>query len=211
MAVRPKLNRATVIDRAADVVDEDGWQLLTITALAKRIGVQGPSLYNHVESLDDVLGELQVRAHEDIAQRLQRAAMGKVGRDALRSIASALHGFATDHPGLFDLAMRTPIDLARVVAASEPSSAALAAVVASFGVTDLSNELFMSCVAGFYGAIALEQTGLFAAVDTDAVFERAIDMVNLMLEAEGRLASDAATRTSGTPTAGPVKTGSKRR
>ena len=54
-AARPaKLNREVVINAALSFLDREGWDALTVNALAAHLGTKGPSLYNHVESLDDL-------------------------------------------------------------------------------------------------------------------------------------------------------------
>jgi AcrR family transcriptional regulator len=185
MVTRARLNRVAVVEMAEALVDREGWQYLTMTALAKKLGVQVPSLYNHVESLDDVVCEVQVRAHEELGKRLQRAAMGRVGADAVRTIAAAVQEFVADHPGLYDLAMTEPIDEERIREASEPSGAALGAVISSFGVMEPSNEVFMSFVATLHGVVALSHTRLFGdSVEVSSVYERAVDLVVRLLEDE---------------------------
>src|SRR5262245_41881937 len=105
-----------------------------MTALAARLGIRVPSLYSHVASAEAVLGAVQVRAHEVLATRFQRAAMGRTGATAFRALAQVLRGFAAEHGGLYDLALQRPFDPEAIAAASEPSAAALSAVIESFGI-----------------------------------------------------------------------------
>jgi AcrR family transcriptional regulator len=188
------LTRSAVLDAAAALVDADGWQQLTMTALAARVGIRVPSLYTHVASAEAVLSAVQVRAHEALATRFQRAAMGKTGAQAFRALAQVLRDFAAEHGGLYDLALRRPFDHEAIVVAAEPSGAALSAVIESFGI-DPSPDLTMSCLATLHGVIALERAGLFGAdltiedesigvgaIDVEAVYTRAVDMVIHLLE-----------------------------
>jgi AcrR family transcriptional regulator len=182
-----RVDRTVVLETAEALVDRDGWRQLTITALATKLGVRGPSLYNHVEGIDDLLGELQVRALRDLGAELQRAAMGKVGREGMRALAAVLRDFASRCPGRYDLAMREPFDHAAVLRASAPASEALSAVIASFGVAEVPVEVQLSCLATLHGVLALDRSGLIPrAADTAAVYDRAVDLVVLMLEQEGR-------------------------
>lgn len=165
-------------------MDRDGWQQLTMTALARKLGVRGPSLYNHVDSVEALLAEVQVRAMAELSGRLQRAAMGKAGEKAFRALAGVLRAFATEHPGLYDLAMSEAIDRPRMVLASEPAGAALSAVIESFGIDDPPLELLLSCLATLHGVIALDRTRLYAgAADSSVVYEQAVDLVILLLAA----------------------------
>ena len=46
-----KLSRDSIVNAALTFLDRDGWDALTINALATQLGTKGPSLYNHVDSL----------------------------------------------------------------------------------------------------------------------------------------------------------------
>jgi AcrR family transcriptional regulator len=164
-------------------VDQHGWQQLSMTALARKLGVRGPSLYNHVDSLDALLGDLQARALAELSGRLQRAAMGRSGAQALRALAAVLREFAAEHPGRYELALSEAIDRDQMAAAGEPAQAALTAVIESFGVAEPTMDVIQTCLAPLHGVIALDRTRLFAGMtDSSVVYDRAVDLVILMLE-----------------------------
>jgi AcrR family transcriptional regulator len=168
-----------VIETAQRLVDRDGWTNLTMTALAKQLGVRTPSLYSHVGSIDEVLSGVQARTLRALGDDLQRAAMGRTGADAFRSLAAALRSFATAHPGAYDLAMGEPIDTAAVLGASAAAGDAVTATILSFGVAEVTTELLFTCVAQLHGVLVLDRTGLFrsAPLDIDAVYVAAVDLV----------------------------------
>ena len=43
-----KLSRDAIVNAALTFLDREGWDALTINALATQLGTKGPSLYNHV-------------------------------------------------------------------------------------------------------------------------------------------------------------------
>ena len=45
-----KLSRDIVVNAALAFLDREGWDALTINALANHLGTKGPSLYNHVNT-----------------------------------------------------------------------------------------------------------------------------------------------------------------
>jgi len=157
-----------------------------MTALAAELGVRGPSLYAHVESLEMLLGLVQTRALAELGSELQRAAMGRSGPDGIRSLALALRAFATRHPGRYELAMSEPIDRPAVQTAGRLAGEAFAAIVESVGAP-LSNELAFVCLSTLHGAIALHQAGLFrgATLDIDAVYSEATELVVQVVERTG--------------------------
>lgn len=50
----PLLSRDRIVGEAMALIDEEGVAALTTRKLAARLGVQGPSLYNHFKTMDEV-------------------------------------------------------------------------------------------------------------------------------------------------------------
>ena len=180
--MRRGLDRAAVVEAAEVLVDRDGWAFLTMTALAADLGVRGPSLYSHVDSIEALLGLVQTRALAELGADLQRAVMGRSGTDGVRAIASALRAFATGHPGRYELAMSEPIDRPALQAAGRAAGEALTAVVESLDAP-MSNDLAFSCLSMLHGVLTLDHAGLYrgAVVDIDAVYEQATELVVLVV------------------------------
>ena len=188
MGARTGLSSEVVVSEAGAIVDGDGWKQLTMAALARRLGVQGPSLYHHIGSVETLRADVQVRALADLANRLQRAAMGKVGPECFRSLSDELCAYATEHPGLYELSQSKPIDPGRALAASEPARAALTAVIESFGVVDPPMDLLLTCLAPLHGVLALDRSGAIAGAERrTAIYRRVTDLVIMMLESEGKV------------------------
>jgi AcrR family transcriptional regulator len=187
VGARTGLSRALVTSEAEALVDRDGWRQLTITALARRLGVQGPSLYHHIGSLDALLADVQVTALAELSNRLQRAAMGKVGPECFHALAGMLCTYATDHPGLYELSQGKALDPARAIEAAEPARAALRAAIESFGISDPSMDLLFTCLAPLHGVLALSRSGAIESPkQRAAVYQRASNLVVMLLESEGK-------------------------
>ena len=69
-AKSPKLSRDAIVSAALTFLDREGWDALTINALAIQLGTKGPSLYNHVDSLEDLRRTVRMRVIDDILQML---------------------------------------------------------------------------------------------------------------------------------------------
>ncbi len=63
---KPLLSRRGIVEEALALVEEEGMEALTTRRLAKRLCVEGPSLYNHVASRDDLLDEMTAVINEQI-------------------------------------------------------------------------------------------------------------------------------------------------
>jgi len=95
---RAGLSRDQVVCAAAEYVDAQGCDRLTITAVADRVGVRPPSLYKHIENLDDLRFAISAFAYRELERRL-RAAIEGTDRP-LVDFAYAYRRFAHDRPGL---------------------------------------------------------------------------------------------------------------
>ncbi len=71
-----KLSREVIVNAALTFLDREGWDALTINALATQLGTKGPSLYNHVDSLEDLRRTVRMRVIDDILQMLSTVGAG---------------------------------------------------------------------------------------------------------------------------------------
>ena len=81
MAARPaarptRLSRDAIVNAALTFLDREGWDALTINALAMQLGTKGPSLYNHVNSLEDLRRTVRMRVVGDIIDMLNTVGRG---------------------------------------------------------------------------------------------------------------------------------------
>ena len=183
MSDRARLDHDQVLATAEAIVDRDGWRALTMTALAKELGVKVPSLYNHVPNLEALRGELQNRTLREIGELLNHKAMGRTGETAMRALAEVYRAYARAHPGRYDLATQAPVDLDAFADATTAAGAALHAVIRSYGISEDTLELQLSCFAALHGVLVLENVGFFpSTVDTEPVFEMVLGLILDLLD-----------------------------
>jgi AcrR family transcriptional regulator len=103
-----RLNRSAVIFAAIEMLEQSKGDSLTIPALAARLKIRPPSLYNHIESLSDLRRELAIRANHMLCEETRKAAVGKSRDKAVQAMAHALHRFAVKHPALYRLSVSVP-------------------------------------------------------------------------------------------------------
>ena len=181
----PKLSRDVIVNAALTFLDREGWDALTINALATQLGTKGPSLYNHVNSLDDLRRTVRMRVIDDILQMLSTVGTGRTRDDAVMTMASAYRSYAHHHPGRYSAFTRMPLggDDPEYTAASHAAAAPVIDVLASYGLA--GEDAFYAALefwAALHGFVLLEMTGVMDSgmiagagrMDTDAVFS---DMV----------------------------------
>ena len=186
-AKSPKLSRDVVVNAALTFLDREGWDALTINALANHLGTKGPSLYNHVDSLEDLRRTVRMRVIDDILQMLSTVAAGRTRDDAVMAMASAYRSYAHHHPGRYSAFTRMPLggDDPEFTETSRAAAVPVIDVLASYGLG--GQDAFYAALefwAALHGFVLLEMTGVMESglmgsgddgrIDTDAVFS---DMV----------------------------------
>ena len=178
MAKRRRLNRELVIKRAAALVDEArSVPAVSLTALAQALEIRPPSLYNHIDGLEDLRYGLAVYGIQQLIRELRHASLGLVGREALMAIAGAYRRFAHNHPGLYPLTIRAPEpDQAELVALSQELLQMLLLLMASQGVQgDDALHAIRGLRAILHGFTSLEAAGGFKmALDREESFQRLV-------------------------------------
>jgi AcrR family transcriptional regulator len=178
MAARPaarptRLSRDSIVNAALTFLDREGWDALTINALATQLGTKGPSLYNHVNSLEDLRRTVRMRVVGDIIEMLNTVGEGRTRDDAVTAMASAYRSYAHHHPGRYSAFTRMPLggDDPEFTEATRAAAAPVISVLASYGL-DGDNAFYAALEfwSAMHGFVLLEMTGAMTGIDTDVVF-----------------------------------------
>lgn len=103
-----RLTITTVTTTAVDLIDESGLDALSLSAVARELGVGPSALYTHCEGLDGLRHLVAVAALRNLTGELRTAAIGNSGNDALAAMGEAYRRFAMTHPGQFASTLRPP-------------------------------------------------------------------------------------------------------
>jgi AcrR family transcriptional regulator len=172
---RVGLTRDRVVRAAAEMADEDGWSRLTLAALATRLGVRQPSLYKHIDSLDDLHRGVSLVARRELGDVIARAAVGRAHRDALGALCLAYRDWVLAHPGRYAATVRAPAadDLEDQQASAEVV-AVVVDVLAGFGLEDeRAIDAARTVRSAIHGFVVLETSGGFGlprGLDTSFAF-----------------------------------------
>jgi AcrR family transcriptional regulator len=174
---RRGLDRAQVVEAAAEIADAEGLEAVTLARVASALGVRSPSLYNHVAGLDGLLRGIAAQSTHELAVELRRAATGRSGVDAITAVADAQRAYARAHPGRYATTVAAPAagDAEHERAAAE----AVDVLTAVLGGSGLDGDELIHAVralrSAVHGFAAIEAAGGFGlAVDRDASFRRLV-------------------------------------
>jgi AcrR family transcriptional regulator len=180
------LDREALVAAAAALIEEQGAGALTLSHLARRLGVRTQSLYAHIASLDDLQRELALHGVRLLGEELRTSAIGRSGRDALRSIADCYRRFASEHTGLYLMTIRAPGEDQELRQANFRCAETLTIVLESFGLAGDENVHFYRAYwSAIHGFVLIEATGVMAQpVDVEASFERMVELFTDRLESQ---------------------------
>ena len=96
-----KIDKESVIKEAAYMANTIGIENLSLKTLAAQLGVKSPSLYNHIDGLDDLKQQLMLYGWKELENKIIEAVIGLSGYDAIRAMCYAFHEYAIENQGVF--------------------------------------------------------------------------------------------------------------
>ncbi len=96
-----KLDQNLITQSALAIIERGDGTELTLSALARELGVTQPALYYHVDGIEDILRWVGIAVRAQLVNVLSSATIGVSGPDAVRSVADAWLQFDTEHPALY--------------------------------------------------------------------------------------------------------------
>jgi len=188
MSPRSNLTKQTVVQAAADLINAEGLEALSLGSLAKKLGIRTPSLYNHIDGLPGLMRELSILNARNLAERLNDVAIGKSGPELVQKLMESIRAYIKESPGLYMSTVRASGTHSEVYPQLEQEEARSVkvglAAMASFG---LEGEDAIHAVRGLrsvvHGFATLEISGGFGIpLDLDKSFSRLVDLFIAGLE-----------------------------
>jgi AcrR family transcriptional regulator len=168
---RAGLTAERLAQAGAELADEEGFENVTVSGLARRAGVKAASLYAHIASSEELRVRIAVLALDELADRGDAAVAGRAGRDALFALANVYRDYAAEHPGR-NAATRQPFgtdstldpEVARTVLAAGARHARLArAIMRGYDLAEPEQTHAVRLMGSvFQGFVSLELGGGFS-------------------------------------------------
>jgi AcrR family transcriptional regulator len=158
-----------IVAAARRLLEEEGWEALSMRRLADRLGIRAPSIYKHLPDKQALESALVSDGFEEQAAAFEQAAAA-AGDEPLAAIATAYRTFAADHPHLYRLMTERPLQRDRLAPGVE-DRAARTVYDAAGGDRDLARAAW----AFAHGMTILELNGRFPpGADLDEAWRRGI-------------------------------------
>jgi AcrR family transcriptional regulator len=107
MSPRINLDLNIILKIAAEIADTQGVEAVTLAALAKKLNIKSPSLYNHFDGMSGLRAHLAAYGVEELYNTLVTATIGRASDEAVHRLAQAYVSFVRKHPGIYE-AMNIP-------------------------------------------------------------------------------------------------------
>ncbi|AIQ63958.1 Tetracycline repressor protein class B from transposon Tn10 [compost metagenome] len=108
MSPRAGLDKSKIVAAAVEIADEQGVEGVTLAALAARLGVRSPSLYNHIDGQNGLRTLLAVHGLNKLGDEIGGASQGLSGSEAIQAMGKGYAEFAKRHPGLYEMTLQAP-------------------------------------------------------------------------------------------------------
>jgi len=160
---RAGLTTAAVVAAGLELADAEGMAAVTMSALARRLGVQVPSLYAHLGGAGDLGSRMTAAALDELADLAQEAVAGRARGEALTAMAQTYRAYAAAHPGRWRATRAEPRPTEEVLAAGRRHSDLARAVLRGYGLAEPDATHAVRLVGSVVtGWVESEQTGAFA-------------------------------------------------
>ncbi|MBS4177458.1 TetR/AcrR family transcriptional regulator [Lederbergia citrea] len=173
MSRRMKIDLSMILQKATKLVDEKGIDQLSLGELAEELGIRPPSLYNHLDGLNELKQKLAIHGLKQLYEHMLQAAVGRSGDDAIHALSKAYIKFVRTHPGLYDATNRFPDSADKELQQAQESVVQL--VVQVLQAYNLKEDITVHMVRGLrsilHGFTSIEQMGGFGMpLDVDESF-----------------------------------------
>ena len=167
------INQNRILRESIILANRRGLDGLSMSELAKALKIRTPSLYSHVEGIDDVRRLLALHGLGELDRSVSRVTVGKSGAEAVAALLNAYREYAQKNPGVYAATIPTPPRSDREW--SDAVNALMGTFLATLREFDLQGAEAIHVLRGLrslvHGFVSLESSGaLKHPVDRDDSF-----------------------------------------
>ena len=174
---------------AVELTDEIGFDKVTASAVARRLGVKDPSLYAHIENARELKVRVTLLALEEMADKAAAALAGRAGKDALVAFANAYRDYAKQYPGRY-AASQFELDPETAAGSAGPRHAEMTrAILRGYDLPEPDQTDAVRFLGStFHGYVSLEMAGGFRHTprEADASWAWALETLDFALRNQSR-------------------------
>jgi AcrR family transcriptional regulator len=161
----------SIVEAAIQLIKEKDSANFSIRELASKLDVKAASLYNHIESMDDIKLKVAERVSDKINDLLVDATKDKDREEAVRAMAHAYYHYALENPQLYHFIIGLPsLDQSNGIGKiGKQSIRVIRALIHRYHLSHDEAIHFSRCFRGaLHGFVMLESTGYFTCYGLSA-------------------------------------------
>ncbi len=177
---RTKIDKETVLCRAAEMINTSPDQNLSLKLLAEDLGIQSPSLYYYFKGIDDLKRELMLFGWRQMDNNMLRSMVGLSGYEAIKAMAHAFYEYATTNAGVFNVMLwYNQFESDETAETISESFTALIKIMGTLGISELNACHLIRTFRGFLqGFSQLVNHGAFGnPISVDDSFEISLNVI----------------------------------
>lgn len=189
MSVKKGLDTQTILNAAAELAEEKGLENVSLLQVAEKLGVKSPSLYNHLNGMQEISSGIAKLAISRLEDAIRNAAVGRSKENALTNMAMAYRQFAKENPELYKAILRFPDCHDEGI--QETGHAVVRILYQVMEPYHFSKEETLHFARGFrsalHGFVSLEAAGFFQSgeANVDESYERLVSSLISTLSPKG--------------------------
>ncbi|WP_345658901.1 TetR/AcrR family transcriptional regulator [Streptomyces siamensis] len=184
MAGRVGLTTERLVRAGAELADREGFDQVTVSALARQFDVKVASLYSHVRNSQDLKTRIALLALEELAERGADALAGRAGGAALAAFANVYRDYAREHPGRYAAAQLRLDPETAAASAGVKHAQMMRAILRGYDLTEPEQTHAVRLMGSvFHGYVSLEMAGGFShsAPDSEESWSWVLDHLDGLL------------------------------
>jgi len=182
---RKGLSTDIIIEAAAEIISEKGFDKFSLRELADKLGVKAASLYNHINNLTELTSNIGQLTLKKMSEQLYEGLEGKTPEDMIYHIASGYRKFAKENPELYKTIIKIPTTgNLELIEEGQNIVHKIYPILKSYGLSEKEIIHFSRAIrSSMHGFIALEEAGFFSnEIDIDESYSNMIRSVIALLE-----------------------------
>ncbi len=191
---RKGLNTDRIVEAAAELIAEKGFDQFSLRELADRLDVKTASLYNHISSLSELTSHIGELTFERMAKQLYGGTEDASSFDALYHVAIGYRKFAKENPELYKTIVKIPsTGDPKLVEKGRNFVHSLYPLLEACGLSEKDIIHFSRTIrSAIHGFVTLEEAGFFGTMaDADESYSYMVKTLIQSLKAGmGRRISD---------------------
>ena len=176
---RKGLSKEKVMEEAIEFIEEEGFKNFSIRELAARLNIKAASLYNYIDSMDELNRDIALKASSKLKKIQEEAILGKQRDEALIALAMAYRKFVLTRPQLYKVIMQLPyLEAQKFIDTGGEIIEPLMSVLAMYKLNDIKRMQYQRILRSIiHGFADLEAAGYFAhfPVNNDESYQLAIN------------------------------------